>query len=401
MGTGISPDIAPGDALRLDLVVDARRLQRLIDAIVAVGSDLDLEGILKRIVRAASDLAGSRYGAVSVISADASIRRFVVTGLSAEEVEKMGPPPEGRGVLGILEYSSGPVRLRDIGRHPLSVGFPPGHPQMTSFLGVPILVRGEHYGRIYLADKIGADEFTDEDEQIVSALAMAAGVAIDHAELHLKLSNVALLEERERIARDLHDLVIQRIFAAGLMLQSAERFGIDPEAAERVNRAVDELDETIRQIRSTVFHLSNPSELDGDGLSVRLEKLSAQMCEPAGIELEATIDEAVNAFEGSEMEEHLAYSLIEALSNVVRHARAHSVKVVVSTSDRVVMRVLDDGIGIGRGGDGGGPGGMGLRNLRSRAGTLGGDCVVGRRPEGGTELVWTAKVPARERVVRG
>ena len=165
--------------------------------------------------------------------------------------------PEGHGILGHLIVDARPLRLPDLTEHPESYGFPPGHPPMHSFLGVPIRVRETVFGNLYLTDKTSAEVFTDVDEEMVVGLAGAAGIAIENARLSARVRDLALAEDRERIARDLHDSVIQRLFATGMSLQSSYRLvRSDPDSAERrIDRAVDDLDVTIREIRTAIFGL--------------------------------------------------------------------------------------------------------------------------------------------------
>ena len=173
-----------------------------------------------------------------------------------EARERIGSPPKGRGILGLLITDSRPIRLTDLGDHPDSAGFPPGHPSMRSFLGVPISVRGQVFGNLYLTEKAGGVPFDEVDEELIVGLAAAAGVAVENARLHETVARLLLFEDRERIARDLHDNVIQRLFATGLSLQSTvSLIPQTPDAAHRLESAVGELDETIRQIRAAIFSL--------------------------------------------------------------------------------------------------------------------------------------------------
>ncbi|MHB8262973.1 MAG: GAF domain-containing protein, partial [Acidimicrobiales bacterium] len=167
-------------------ISDAGTLQRLIDAVLAVGSDLELSQVLRKIVESAMELVSARYGALSVLSRDGAIQQFISVGLSDYEIRAIGSPPIGRGVLSLLDMDLGPVRVDDVPSHPLSVGYPPSHPNMRSFLGAPINIQGEQFGRLYLAEKIGGGTFTAEDEDIVAAISAAAAVAIDKALLHVR-----------------------------------------------------------------------------------------------------------------------------------------------------------------------------------------------------------------------
>ncbi|MBK5289252.1 MAG: GAF domain-containing protein, partial [Acidimicrobiia bacterium] len=226
---------------------------------LAVASDLSLSVVLRRIVESATVLVDAQYGALGVIGADGHLSEFVNTGLDDATTAAIGHLPEGKGILGRLITDPGPLRLRDLSQHPDSSGFPPNHPPMHSFLGVPIRVRDEVFGNLYLCEKRSADQFTVEDEMLAITLASAAGVAIENARLHERLQTVAVLEDRERIARDLHDKVIQQLFATGMSLQGAERAVEDDALARRLAQAVDDLDNTIREIRNTIFALHAPT----------------------------------------------------------------------------------------------------------------------------------------------
>src|SRR5215207_488693 len=235
-----------------------RSLRQLLDAVLTVGSDLDLPAMLERIVEAAVELVDARYGALGVLDDTRTrLAQFITVGLDDETYNAIGHLPEGHGILGLLIVDAKPLRLPDLSEHPDSYGFPPHHPPMTSFLGVPIRVRDQVFGNLYLTDKRSSEVFTDVDEELVVGLAAAAGVAIENARLHARLHELAVVEDRERIARDLHDTVIQRLFATGLSLQGTLRLvGADPAAAtSRIEAAVDDLDLTVKHIRTAIFGL--------------------------------------------------------------------------------------------------------------------------------------------------
>ena len=526
------------------------RLTGLLDAVVAVASDLDLSQTLRRIVTAAADLVEARYGALGVLAPSGSIAEFVVVGLSADEVARLGDPPHGGGILGLLIKQPAPLRLDDLGDHPESVGFPPGHPQMHSFVGVPIRVRGEVFGNLYLTEKTSGARFTDQDEQVLVALAAAAGVAIENARLFaqaelraawlrasadivtavlrgesprevlalvaerareaadadvatlalqdagqlvvehaagtdaesfigqvvpagssggtvsaaaeaLVTDNVgdlamplypasygpamfvplvsggrslgtlaivnrrgrrpftaeefalldsfagqaalalelagarreqerlAVLEDRDRIARDLHDLVIQRLFATGMMLQGASRTTQQPEVVDRIERAVHELDATILEVRSTIFAL-HEGRGEPTGLRGRVLRELGSSAHTLGFEPTLRFDGPIDSVVPDPVAEHVVAALREALSNVARHARATQVRVSLSVDDAdVVLIVTDNGVGM----TGASSRRSGLENLEQRAERLDGACFVESGPgEHGTRLVWRAPV---------
>ena len=248
-----------------------------------------------------------------------SLSEFITVGLSAEEEADIGARPTGRGVLGLLIADPQPLRVTEIGSHPESFGFPPNHPPMASFLGVPIKVRDEVYGNLYLADKVGWSEFTSDDVALVGALSQAAGIAIENARLHDRVRRSAVYEDRDRMARDLHDTVIQRLFALGLTLQGmAAR--LPDAAASQLGGAVAEIDRVIAQVRSTIYELGMGDESRGirDDIAGLVRELHAVV----GFEVELTFDGPVDAAIADQVLEHLLATLREALTNVGKHAHA-------------------------------------------------------------------------------
>jgi signal transduction histidine kinase len=537
---------------RLQAVLATRdRVHVLLEAVVAVGGNLDLEIVLRKIIETAVPLVQARYGALGVIGDDGRLTEFIPVGLDEAQIAAIDHWPEGHGLLGTLIRDPRPLRLPELSAHPESYGFPPGHPAMRSFLGVPIRIRDEVYGNLYLTEKQGGGPFDEEDETLVIALAAAAGVAIDNARLyeearrqerwlratadvtrellsgteptqvltlvtqqalalsgadlvalavpagdqkrlvnthaagdgadgalglvlpvaasmsgqvltsgeavvledfrndgrvnpiareHMPLgwaillplgapgdvrgvltvgrdpgslpfppqavemvttfaaqagialelaehrhdsARLAVLQDRERIARDLHDLVIQRLYATGMSLQGALPLITRPDVADRVSSAVDALDETIREIRSAIFSLQSPSDPKRVGLRAKILDVVEEMTAPLGfapsLRLVGPLDEEVPG----EVGEHLLSALREALSNAARHAGASSVDVTVDCGTDLALLVRDNGTGLGRG-----TRRSGLTNLAERARALGGRLRVGRAEGGGTDLEW-------------
>jgi signal transduction histidine kinase len=367
---------------------DRDRLRQLVQAVLSIGSDVSLPDALRGIVEAAVTLVDARYGALGVLDPSGHhLIEFINVGMTDEQVAAIGPLPEGHGVLGLLILEPEPLRLADLNAHVDSYGFPPHHPPMRSFLGVPIRIRGQVFGNLYLTEKQGAEAFSEEDEGLAIALAGAAAIAVDNARLHARVTDLALIEDRERIAADLHDTVIQRLFATGLALEGAVRLA-PPELAERIEAAVGDLDDTIRQIRSAIFALHAP-RAPGRGLRAEILALATEASASLGFEPQVRLEGAIDAGVGLQAGDHLLAVLREALSNVVRHAAAGQVtiSVLLRPTGALVATVVDDGVGPGGGER---PGGRGLANMARRAESLGGSIDICAGGDGrGTTMTWT------------
>jgi signal transduction histidine kinase len=547
--------------VRIDAVRGTRdRLRSLLEAVLSVGRELDLPQVLRSIVEAAVVLVDAEYGALGVIGGDQKLSEFLTVGIGEEGRSEIGALPSGHGLLGELIRHPVPLRLPELSEHPASYGFPAHHPPMHSFLGVPIRVRDEVFGNLYLTEKRSAREFDAEDESVLSTLAVAAGVAIENARLYeetrlrerwqrasgrvtsmlltgapsadvmelivdearkivsadmgliaervpgeetlrpalavglgreersglvlsardgfvgaalgamepvvsadiehdartgegeaqwaglgpvvavplgaggkargvlllgrvpagtpfgdvdtgpllgfadqaalaLELAErrrdaeqLTLLQDRDRIARDLHDLAIQRLFAAGMTLQSTQRFMEHPEGMERLTRTVDDLDDTIKIIRSTIFGLRTHSGggRESDGLRGRVAEAVSASATSLGFPPALRIEGLVETDVPGDIADHAVAVLGEALSNAARHSGAQAVDVRLQCArGELTLTVTDDGCGVR-----GDVGRSGLRNIEERAVTLGGTLTLGERPEGGgTRLVW--RVPVR------
>ncbi len=372
-------------------IEDPAKLRRVLEATLQIEADLDLPVLLRHIIEEARSMAGARYGAIGVLDDEGTaLAEFLTVGLEPEEEERIGPRPTGRGVLGILITDPRPLRLADIGSHPDSFGFPAHHPAMTSFLGVPVKVRDEVYGILYLTDKIGWTEFTKDDEALVVALALSAGIAIENARLHERVQKVAVYEDRDRLARDLHDNVIQRLFAAGLSLQSMAAAAATAGIADRLQTVIGDLDETIRQVRSTIYELG--SAQIGRGLRDSIATLVRELDPVVGFGVRVTFDGAVDTLVSDDLAEHLLAVVREAVTNIGRHAQATEASVSLSVTDgQCRLQIVDNGRGLDATDTG--EGGLGLVNLRRRAEKLHGQFTAHSPETGGTSLVW--QVPVR------
>jgi signal transduction histidine kinase len=375
--TATAPDPAPESG-------DDERLERLVAAVIAVATGGPKAEVLHQIVDAACGLVAARYGALGVIGYDERLAQFVTHGVTDDEFAAIGPLPEGHGLLGRLIVDPHPLRLRDLREHPESFGFPQNHPPMRSFLGVPIRIGDDVFGNLYLCEKQGADEFTPDDEALAVSLAAVAAVAIENQRLHERLQDLAVLQDRERIARELHDKVIQRIFATGMGLQASARL-VDEPASTRILEAVDELDTIIADIRSSIFDLEARTA-ERPTLSVAVLDLVEEMTRGASVEPTVRLVGPINTLVEPAMAEALLAVVRESLSNAVRHAAASNVDITIEAGTELVVRVRDDGTGPPE--TPANPTGHGLRNLAGRAQAHGGSFRMGPAPKGGTEVEW-------------
>jgi signal transduction histidine kinase len=364
---------------------DPAKLRRLMDAVLMIEADVELEVLLRHLVEEACSLVDARYGALGVLNeARTGLEQFLTVGLSEEEERQIGPRPTGRGVLGLLITDPEPLRLQDLGVHGESYGFPAHHPPMTSFLGLPVRVRGGVYGNLYLTDKRSADEFSEEDESMAAALAVAAGIAIENTRLNDKVRVLSVLDDRDRIARDLHDRVIQRIYAIGMSLEGATRLDGKAIILERVNKAVDDLDATIAEIRTAIFELGTGAGMPG--LRRGILDLAAELTPSLGSRPRVSFDGPVDSSVPQQTADHALAVIREGLTNAGKHAQATTFSVALKVDDQLTLKITDDGRGIVL------PlaanGGMGLMNLRKRAEKLGGTFTIEVIQTGGTQLLW-------------
>ncbi len=364
--------------------------RRLIEAGMALASELSLDAVLQRIVELAVDLTDARYGALGVLTPDGrAIEDFITVGITPEQRAALGDPPVGHGLLGALTREPHPIRIPNIAADPRSVGFPPNHPPMTSLLGARIIGRGTVFGNIYLTDKQGAEMFDEEDERVLVVLATQAAIAVENARLYdeterrgRELQRLQVFEERERIAKELHDGVIQSLFAVGMSLQGLASSSADPETARRLEAAVEDVDFAIRDLRNYIFGL-RPGILADRQLDQALKELVTEFEARSGVVTVVDVDgEAASSLASSAGE--VVQLAREALSNVSRHAEATTCRVSLRRgAEGIVLEIDDDGCGFDVGATN--PG-MGLRNLRDRVETLGGKLEIQSTPGEGTTV---------------
>ena len=371
-------------------VGDARSAADLLDAVDAatraVASVLSVDEVLQVIVDQVRPLVGAQYAALGIVDSRGVIERFITSGLSDEARARIGPLPRGHGFLGLIIQENASFRIPDINTDERRYGFPPNHPPMTSFLGVPVTVKGRSVGNLYLTNKHDAVEFTEADQGIVESFARHAAIAIENARLHDQVQRLAIVDERERISKDLHDGIIQSIYAVGLSLEDVpELIAEDPdEVVQRVERAIDTLHLTIRDIRNFIFGL-RPELLGGTSLLGGLAALVEDLRHDSIADVELVVG-AVPQEPPEATTSHLLGIVNEALSNVARHSGATRAWIDVIGDDQGLTIVVRDN---GRGFDpAAGPslGHQGLRNMQSRAADIGAIMDIVSTPDQGTEI---------------
>lgn len=355
-----------------------------------LASELSLDAVLLRIVELAVDLTGARYGALGVLAPDGrSIEEFITVGITPEERAALADPPTGHGLLGALITEARPLRIPDISEDPRSVGFPPNHPPMKSLLGAPVRGRGKVFGNIYLTDKDGAETFDEEDERVLVLLATQAAVAVENARLYdeterkgRELQRLQVIEERERIGKELHDGVIQSLFAVGMSLQGLAAASGDVDVSRRLEAAVDDVDHAIRDLRNYIFGL-RPGILADRQLDQAIKEMASEFGSRSGVVTVVEVDGQAAAELASRAAD-VVQLVREALSNVGRHGAATTCRVSLQREDAgLVLEVDDDGRGFDVDLT---SWGMGLQNLRERVGSLGGSFQVESTPGEGTTV---------------
>ena len=361
-------------------------LAAVSDAVLGVaGGELSVEAVLERLVAAARDLVGARYAALGVPDEEGTgFRRFITSGMSDELIDAIGPLPRTHGLLGALLSSPAPLRLPDVVADPRFTWWPEAHPRMRSFLGVPIVFKGDVLGAIYLADKEGAATFSDGDEEVIGLLAAHAGVALEHARLYETSRELSVAEERARLARELHDETVQTLFSLSLSAEvAAGLVRVDPGAAEMEIERIQALArEAVAELRALVFDL-RPAILATDGLvaalRTRLDVVSRTQM--ATVSLDVSGDEDLDPV----LEVTLLRIVQEALANAARHAAATRIAVRLDLGPGSVRAsVVDDGVGFDPSDQAIRARRLGLTSMRERAERAGGRLVIESAPGVGT-----------------
>ena len=367
-------------------------------AALAITAELSLPRVLEAIVKTAKQLVGVRYAALGVPGPNGKLEQFITEGMSEEEVSHMSHLPEGKGLLGHILTTTETIRLDDMAASPYSYGFTPHHPIMHSFLGVPIVARGEILGSLYLSDKEDGSSFTDADQSIIETLAAYAAVAIENARLYQQVRRLAVLEERERIGMDLHDGIIQSIYAVGLTLEhSALLLDDEPDQAkQRLRYAIDALNQTIRDIRNYIMDL-RPQRMKVLDLGESLRQLVREFRANTLIEVKLEMASDVESFLDEGTSTALFHIAQEALANAAKHAAATELRVSVRRLEREVqLQVIDNGVGFEQD-EVDSLLGHGLSNMTLRAQAVGGRVEIASQPMKGTTV--TARFPFKKAIL--
>ncbi len=354
------------------------RFTELLDAAAQVSEQAELHGLLESLVDIAIGLTGAKFGALGVIGAHGFLVDFIHRGIDPDTAEQIGHLPLGVGVLGTITRGA-TVRTADLASHHDSAGFPEHHPVMKSFLGVPLRTRNEVFGNIYLTEKPGG--FTDDDQATIETLSIIAGSAVANVRIHRRLRDAAVAEDRARIARDVHDDIIQDLFAVGLSLQGLADSLAEESERDTVRTQVERVDDCITSLRQFIFNLRQPSSHTRD-LEIEVTELVEELAEPYSAKIEVTIDAVVDGF-SNDMADAVLSIIKEATSNALRHSGSPLVRVVVTGGfSNLSVSVIDHGHGfdVTKSYEG-----MGLANLRQRAADVGGELAI-KSSNGGTTV---------------
>jgi signal transduction histidine kinase len=381
------------------VAIDEWRLRKLIEAGRSLVSEFDPEVVLERLLAAARELTGARYAALGILNSERTeLERFITLGIDDETRATIGNLPRGRGVLGLLIAEPRPLRLANVADHPSSYGFPPNHPPMRTFLGLPILIRGEAFGNIYLTEKQDGEPFSDADEEAGVVLAEWAAIAIENArsvaEDRLRHSISAAERERGRWARELHDETLQGLGALRVLLASGRRGGSADALEGAVAEAISQLDAEIQNLRALIAEL-RPAALDEIGVEAAIQGLADRVSATAGLAVETHLSlpalRGGREAPGSELESTIYRLVQEALTNVAKHSRAEHVRLsAIERNGAIEVSVEDDGVGFEPGMR---HGGFGLLGMRERVTMVGGRFELTSAPGAGATI--RAVIPAQ------
>jgi signal transduction histidine kinase len=394
VGAGIVVILVFHEIGKLHGALEARNAELLAlhEATLGISGELDVDAVLQKVVERARQLSDGRYGALAVYREDGRIDRFLTSGITPDERRRMGAPPVGRGLLGAVLGGGETLRLRELQAHPRSAGFPPGHPPMRSLLAVPIVSSAPWRGNLYVADKRGAPEFDAEDEKTLQRFAAQAALAIDAAHLHRQVRGLAIAEERQRIAHEMHDGLAQVLASVMTGTQAVRehlRGGRTDEAVALLDQLRQAADTTYTETREGILALRAAGSAADQSIDAVLRDYVTEWQDRSGISASCVLDADIVV--PSAVELQVVRIAQEALSNVRKHSQARKVEVrLTAGSDEYVLTIQDDGQGFDEGsGRTGGPR-FGLATMRERAQAIGGALeIMSRRGEGSrVELRW-------------
>jgi signal transduction histidine kinase len=356
---------------------DRTAFRALSDVVLAIASEHEVAPVLQRLVHSARELSGARYAALGIPDGEGAFESFITSGMSDELIEAMGPLPRTHGMLGAMLDSAEPHRTEDITADPRFRGWwPRAHPMMRSFLGVPIVARGVVIGALYLTEKEDGSTFSLDDQKVIELLAAHAAIAIENARLHERSRELSIVEERNRLARELHDSVTQRLFGVALAAESAstllerDRAG----AANELKRVSELARGAMEELRAVVFEL-RPASLEAEGLATVLRKHVEVLRRVAGQRIELYACDVPKL--GASPATQVLRIAQEALGNAVRHAGAERIEVLLQGLDEhLVLQVGDDGCGFDPEGPEVRGQRLGLTSMEERATELGGTLKV-------------------------
>ena len=368
------------------LILD--RLKEIATAVMGAAEAGSLEQVLQRIAHVSSELVNAQYAALGVPDDKGGLRFFKVAGILPEQVSRINHLPFGHGLLGAIMHDRKAVRLARMQDDPRSSGFCSGHPMMTSLLGVPIQVKEQLFGILYLCDRRDEKPFTEQDEWLVETIAGYAALAIAGSQLSEKQSRLTLMEERERIGMELHDGIIQSLYAIGMQLQLTRLSHELP--GDVLGAPVKDLDTVIEDIRRYILNLK-VSSYTQQTVSAALNDLVARSHIPATLKVVIDAPDRLPPF-APPVFEAVCQIGFEALSNVIRHSNAQHASIKVIQTERSFQLVIeDDGQGFDLH-DATEHHGLGLRNIQQRARIHGGSIGIETAPNKGTRLTITVPV---------
>ena len=365
---------------------EAVALRRLLDVALALGAERRTEPVLRVILDAARDLAGARYAAIGVPDGAGGFGLFLTAGVDAETWARIGTLPRTHGLLGALLSSTETIRLADIRTDPRFLGWPPAHPDMGAFLGVPIVAGGEVLAELFLAEKVDGGEFTDADQALIETLAAHAALAVVNAQRTERARELSVAAERARLARELHDSVTQTLFSLTLATESAAALAgdADPKLVDQLDQVRGLAEAGLAEMRGLVETL-RPVDVDADGLAGALRKRIELLRRVHDVRLSLRTRGPVR-LQDRTVEREVLRIAGEALANALRHASARSVEVSLDTGDPVRLTVADDGSGFDLPATLRDSHRLGLTSMRERADALGGTLEIVTAPGAGTRV---------------